>query len=169
MKFTPKTAAEIAASSLLPDGDYPLTIVTASDAPSKSSGKAMLTLNILVYPPGGGAARKITDYIVPGTAYADKKLFQLCHAVGLAQEYQAGDTPAFVFEGKECWAKIGSQKGQEKKDGSGSFDPKNCVRWYNAASPTVTALSSPAKPQPTDRQLANLPPAGAADDDQVPF
>ena len=127
--YTPKTAAELAAMDLLPDGDYPYAIGTVSDAPSKTSGKPMLTLKVEVYPPEGNS-KTVTDYIVMGSAYADKKLFELCQSTGLAAQYANGSLQPLDLEGKSGWCKIGSEKGREKSDGSGNFPDKNRIKWY---------------------------------------
>lgn len=171
--YKPKTEAEISAMNLLPDGDYPFSIRDASDAPSKSTGKAMLTLHLLCYTPTGGTV-EVLDRIVPGSNYADKKLFELCRAIGLLPRYQAGTLSADDFLNKEGWAKITTEAGKPKdpNDASkGTFFDKNKVGWYLKGPPE--SKGSPAgtgKPQPTERELANLPPAGAKlDDSDIPF
>ena len=164
--YQPKTANEIAAQSLLPDGEYPFDISKASDAPSKSTGKAMLTLTLEVYPGGVDSKTKtVTDRIVMGNAYADKKLFELCRALGLSEKYQSGTLNAVDFESRSGWAKIGFEKGKEKPDGSGNWPDKNRVNWYLKEAPGIKPVE---KPQPTERELANLPPNGAIEED-VPF
>ncbi len=156
--------------SLLADGDYPFTIRGTSDAPSKSTGKPMLTLKLLCYLPDG-RSREVVDRIVPGTAYSDKKLFELCRATNLLDKYQAGALQAADLEGKEGWAKIGHEAGKPKSNGEGNFADKNKVSWYLKGSPgSPLGAATPAKPQPTERELANLPPAGAKEEDSdVPF
>lgn len=170
--YTPKTEADIASMSLFPEGDYPFTVRDASDAPSKSSGKAMLTLHLLVYAPNGGTY-EVTDRIVPGSNYGDKKLFELCKALGLLPQYQNQQLNKDLFLGKEGWAKIRIEKGKPKDpndQSKGVFFDRNSVGWYLKGAPEKAASTTPARNQPTERELANLAPESAKDDgEMVPF
>lgn len=163
-----RSESEIAAMSLLPNGDYPFRISRTSDAPSKKTGNAMLTLELLCYLPDG-RSRSVTDYIVPGSPYGDKKLFELCKALGLLSAYQSQSLEAIDFECKEGWAKITIEKGKKKDKSEEFFPDKNKVGWYLKGAPgnPATPLGT-GKPEPTERELANLPPAGAEDLD-APF
>ena len=168
--YQPRTESEIAAMSLLPEGDYPFMITKTSDAPSKKTGKPMLTLSLLCYMTDG-RSREVIDYIVPGTAYADKKLFELCKATGLLAKYQSQSLQALDFEGKEGWAKISIEKGQKKENSDQYFADKNKVGWYLKGAPEgKTGAVPPVRREPTERELANLPPVGTPEaDDSAPF
>lgn len=177
MQYTPKTQEEIAAMRLKPEGAYAFDIADAKDGVSKSSGKEMIVLDVNLYD-ASGSIFQIRDWLVPGTSFGDKKIFEACRCMGLSSKYATGQINAEDFLGRSGWAKVKIGKPQAKKDGSGSFPAKNEIAWYLEAEPKKQAT------QPTDDQLANIAPttgstggrpthspAGPADDDggDVPF
>jgi hypothetical protein len=153
MKFQPKTEAEFAAMMILPEGEYPFQVTGAEDATSKTSGREMIVLDLVLFGPDG-ANRKVKDYLVPGTGYGDKKIFEFCRTTGLAAKYDLGSFSAADCIEKTGYAKIGVEP--EKDNGAGgTYPPKNTVKWYIAKPkgagpiPTggkVVSLPSPAKP-----------------------
>jgi hypothetical protein len=185
MQFTPKTASEIALMRLKPEGAYAFEVANAHDSQSKSSGKDMIVLDLNFYD-ANGSIFALRDYLVGGSQFGDKKIFEACRACGLSAKYESGKIEAEDFLGRSGWAKVKQGKAQEMKDKvtgqpTGKFfDPKNEVAYYLEGEPKAKTASN----QPTEDQLANLStpttgssggkpthsPAGPADDGQdIPF
>lgn len=176
MQFTPKTASEIALMRLKPEGAYAFEVANAHDAQSKSSGKDMIVLDLNFYD-ANGSIFSLRDYLVGGSQYGDKKIFEACRSCGLSAKYETGKIEAEDFLGRSGWAKVKQGKAQEMKDkATGAptgkfFDPKNEVSYYLEGEPKAKAA---AGNQPTEDQLANVASNSAASgdspvDEDVPF
>ena len=167
MQYTPKSASEIAAMKLKPEGNYAFEIATAEDTVSKSSGKDMIKVILNVYD-AEGRIFQVTDYLVPGTNYGDRKVFEFATSVGLAGKYASGAMTAEDVLGKSGWCKIKIGKAQRKKDGSGEFPPRNEVAWYLDKAPANSA--APVRREVPEHVATNTPPPGASvDDSEAPF
>lgn len=157
MKFAPKTEKEFAALNLFPEGEYGFQVIAAADDVSKTSGKEMIVLDLMLFGPDG-ANRKVRDYLVPGTIYGDKKIFEFCRTCGIQDLYDGGSFTAQDCIDKTGYVKIGVEKGKESPKG-GTFPDKNTVKWY---------VNKPAgvKPPP---EVKNEAPAEEVADSDVPF
>lgn len=160
MKFTPQTADEIAEGGMLADGDYDFEVVGACDAISKASGSEMIVLDLKVFT-RTGEHRMVKDYLV-ATPGGMRKVRAFAAAVGMLDDYEAGDLDAHALQGQAGRCKIGA-------DRSEGYEPKNRVAYYldpakaQAAVPPV-ARKTALKPAP-QRQVVV---AGDIDDD-IPF
>lgn len=167
MNYATRTEKELAEANLLPKGEYPFEIVEAQETKSKA-GNDMLVLEVDLISPETGARRRVTDYIVPGTIWADKKLHDLMWSIGLGQRYASGSISPDELLGKSGICGVGIDKGKPftAKDGSqkDGYD-KNKVAFYKRGDAAPSSRAG-AKPQPTEAQLANLSDGPTED---VPF
>jgi hypothetical protein len=168
MKYNTRSEKELAEANLLPKGEYPFEIADAKEQKSKA-GNDMLVLEVDCIGESG-ARKRITDYIVPGTIWADKKLHDLMWSVGLGEKYASGTITADDLVGRSGLAAVGIDKGKPftAKDGTEreGFD-KNKIAFYKRPE----SAPSSKKPQPTEAQLANQAQGGANEgaDEDVPF
>lgn len=145
--YTPVTEEQIQLSRLLPEGFYPIQLIKGEDATSKA-GAPMVKLSIVVFMEDG-ATRTITDYILPGTSWGDRSLFELCKASGLSQEYAQGKFLPYMVDGRTCFAKVGVQKGRPKdksKPDGEKWAPDNKIKGYHLTAPkgdTHTIINEP--------------------------
>jgi len=164
MNYNTRTEKELAEANLLPKGEYPFEIADANEQKSKA-GNDMLVLEIDCISETG-ARRRVTDYIVPGTIWADKKLHDLMWSVGLGERYATGIIQADDLRGRSGLAGVGIDKGKPftAKDGTqkDGYD-KNKIAFYKRPE----SAPSSKKPQPTDAQLENRTSEDA--DEDVPF
>ena len=169
MQYTPKSSSDIAAMRLKPEGNYAFEVANAEDTVSKSSGKDMMKVLLNVYDTEGRVFQ-VTDYLVPGTQYGDRKVFEFAASVGLGGKYATGQMTAEDVLGKGGWCKIKIGKAQPKKDGSGEFPPRNEVAYYLDKEPAKKGTSEPAPTVP--EHVANntaAPGAPVIDEDSIPF
>lgn len=166
MNYKTRSEKELAEANLLPKGEYPFEIIDAREQQSKA-GNDMLVLEIDLISTETGARRRVTDYIVPGSIWADKKLHDLMWSIGLGEKYAAGSIAADELLNKSGVAGVGIDKGKPftAKDGTqkDGYD-KNKIEFYKRAGSPAAATG--AKAQPTAAQLANQ--ADTLDED-VPF
>src|ERR1700761_1266802 len=91
-------AAEEAKKSLLPEGTYDFEIFDGEEKTSaKGNDMWVLTLNVF---DETGAGRKITDYLVSGTNYGERKIRHAAASCGLVSEYEAQKLVVEDFTGK---------------------------------------------------------------------
>lgn len=168
MKFTPKTEKELAEQMLIPDGVYPFEVISAVDTKSKTSGADMIAIQLRIFGPDNSEP-VLKDYLLESYM---RKILNFSKVTGLSANYQAGSLCAADCAGKQGYAKIGIEKGNEKKTAAGvstgEFYPdKNTVKDY------VVQPSAPPRAGPTDAQLSNTAPvttaAGAEGKDDIPF
>lgn len=160
MRFTPKSADEIAEAGLLPDGDYDYEVISATDEISKSSGNEMIVLNLKVFDANGGS-RTVRDYLVASEG-GIRKVRAFAVSCGRLTDYDAGLMEAADLQGSAGRCKIG-------RDQNEGYEPKNRVAYYldpakqrsgGIAAPVVRR-SAPAR-QP-------VPVGGGDIDDEIPF
>lgn len=145
MKFTPKTEAELAEEGLFPAGTYDFDILEAEDTYSKASGKDMIKLKLKVYGPNG-RTQQVWDYIGEWALY---KVSNLCKAIGLKDEYDAGELKAADMEGRSAKVKLAVEP-------AGEWPAKNTAKDY------LPAVSPASEPAPRAKVTANI-------DDEIPF
>lgn len=150
MQFTPKTEEQLSEESLLPEGEYPFTVIVARDTTSKTSGNPMIELQLEVYDEDG-KGRKVTDYLMESMGF---KLIHFASTTGLTAEYDRGDMPADIMQGRSGCLRL------RIEPASGNFRAKNSVRDYVKATEPAPAAAAPRRPA--------APPAGV-DPDQPPF
>jgi hypothetical protein len=163
MKFSPRSAEEIALDSLLPEGVYPFEVLDAIDTLSKA-GNEMLKLKLVVF--GDGSSPHVYDYLLEKLAY---KLRHFAETTGLLAEYEAGELTAQHCVNKEGYCKLAI----ERQDG---YEPRNTVKDYMvkekaAANDPLAAVPAAAQPAPRQRPRPQPAPqpAAAGFDDDVPF
>lgn len=128
--FNPLSDAELNElqnRDLLPDGNYAF-IVRNAETQTSGKGNPMLkvTLGILATPHN---EYPLSDYLMA----SEKMIFKLkhfCETLGLDAQYNQGNLRPEDCIGKMGKCKIGRQKGSQKKDLSGYFPDKNCVKDY---------------------------------------
>ncbi len=159
MQFTPKSEAQIIQESLLPDGVYPFTVQVAQEKTSKlkedgSGGNPMIEVQLEVFD-ADGRGHKMKDYLMEKLHY---KLLHFMQAVGLSAEYETGNVPADIIQGRSGMVQIRTEPA------SGQYMPKNSVKDYVKpdANAVPTAQPSPRATKPADA-------GGASPDDSPPF
>lgn len=168
MQYTPKSSSEIAAMRLKPEGNYAFEVANAVDTVSKSSGKDMMALTLNVFDTSG-AIFSVTDYLVPGTPYGDRKTFEFAATIGLGGKYATGNMTAEDVLGKGGWCKIKIGKASKKPDGK-EFPPKNEVAWYLDKEPTAKgAAPASASSQVPENVQNNTAATGTTDNSDTPF
>ena len=150
MKFTPKTAREIAEDGLLPKGRYDAEVKTAEDAVS-TKGNPMIKIHMRVFRPSGGEAH-IYDYLMEAAAY---KLRNFCYAVGLGTCYEEGTLRAEDLPRRSCEIELAID--DKNKD----YPPKNVIKDYIIPY-DVVKKEAPPKKQATAEDLNT-------DGDDIPF
>ena len=162
MKFTPKTADEIAADTLLAAGVYPFEVLKAANKFSKA-GNEMIEMVIGVYDSGGDCVH-VFDYLLEKLAY---KLRHFAETTGQMEKYENGELLAIDCEGKSGFCKI-------VIDTQPGYAPRNSVKDYVvAASDEKPATANPSRPTMTPAHKASMaaqaPAASGAFDDDIPF
>ncbi len=159
MRFTPKTADEIASERLLPDGEYDFEVTQVVETVS-TKGNDMLKVFLRVFKPDGSFVL-VTDYLMESIMY---KLLHFCEATGCEELYHSGmikgDDSGTVneFTGKQGRLKLGTQK-------SADYPDKNTVKDYIAANkgaakakrPTVKQMSAAAQAPVKDDMADDIP------------
>lgn len=136
MKFLPKKDEELNSYDVFPKGEYDFTIITASNETSKA-GNSMIKLELDIYASSGKKSR-VFDYLLETIAY---KLKHFCQAVGLHEEYDAGDIVADMCFNRSGRCIIGIQS-----DKTGEYSDKNIVRDYCKTEKKVDDINEEAIP-----------------------
>lgn len=129
-KFDSKTDEQIQAmkeSTLLEAGEYSFEVRAVTQTVSKS-GNQMLEV-LLGITDKNGEVRTIKDYLMA----IDSMIFKLkhfCEAIGLSEEYKAGNLDVMKCFDRTGRCKVNVQKGKLKSDGSGYYDDKNGILDY---------------------------------------
>lgn len=160
MKFTPKSEADIQASSgsfdPWPSGTYDFEVAEAEDTTSKA-GNDMIKLTLYVFNPEG-KRRTVFDYLLASIEY---KLRHAAEACGLLSAYEQGMLEAFDFTGKTGRLKLGVQPA---KDG---YDAKNTVRDYVKDDGSTAEEPAPKRWEAPRRK--SEPAAAGNIDDEIPW
>ena len=166
MKITPKDREELEKEAderkkemnrkgLLKPGIYDGEVMRAEETTSKkkpdgSGGNKMFKLKHRIFHDGGEI--HVYDYIVSTQL---EKLCAFCDAVGLSEEYDAGDINSDDMEGRAFRAKIGIEDEKPKDDGEGNWPAKNKVKDY---------LPKSEKDGGRKAEKPEEPPAASGDD-----
>jgi hypothetical protein len=148
-------------------GDYPFEIHDAADDVSKASGREQLKLTLYVFDPDGNR-RTVFDYIGADEKSAWKAR-HLAEAVGVVQQYEAGELDPFDLVGKTGDLKL------RVKPAQGDYPANNAVQDYIAKNGEAKASPRPATLRVDNRPAAPARPAnggttgGVLDDDSIPF
>lgn len=103
MNWKPKTEEEVQAAQLCPTGLQPFTILEASFATSKKSGKEMLKLKLNVLAEDGFQYH-IYDYVADW--FMEHKFRHFFFAVNCGGAYNSGTIDCADLVGREGWARI---------------------------------------------------------------
>ena len=157
MQITPKSEKELAEDMLLPEGEYPFTVIESNEVPSKSAkntGRLMFKLKLNVH---GDFDKHVYDYFADW--FSEYKLRHFAYAVGLGDAYESGnlDARGGALQGRQGFVKI-----KVEEDKSGTYGPKNVVKDY-----VVKEAKKSAAPEAKPSGL-NINPPGVESDD-VPF
>lgn len=155
MKFTPKSADEVARDGLLPAGVYPFEVMEATDTLSRA-GNDMIRLKLVVFGPDGETPH-VFDYLLEKLAY---KLRHFAEVTGLLPQYEAGELTAIHCLQKNGYVKLVI----EEQEG---YSPKNSVKDYEPA-PEGSAPRPVAAPRPAPVAAA-ASAAGFDDELDIPF
>lgn len=145
MKVQPKKEEELNSFSLLPDGEYPFTVLESDEIPSKSvknKGRMMFAVKLNVHGPSGD--RHVYDYFADW--FSEWKLRHFCHTIGILDKYEAGDVNGSLgaFNGRTGYVTVKTGKPQV------GYAAKNEVEDYVFKEAVTT-------------------PAPGPDDEDVPF
>jgi hypothetical protein len=162
MQFTPKTEDEVKSNrfSLLPDGDYPFTVLESNEQPSKSAknaGRIMCALKLAVHRPDGGD-QWVYDYFADW--FSEWKLKHFAETTGHGADYEAGslDVANNAAQGWQGMVRIvvevDKQSGKER----------NAVDDY-----IVEQRPAALKPEKAKAGFAQVKQAVAGVNDDVPF
>lgn len=156
MKYTAKTDEEFAKEEaealkklLMADGVYDFEVIDAEEKTS-SKGNDMIMLTLTVYDESG-EGNKITDYLVPGSTYGNRKIRHAAVACGLTEQYETEKLAAEDFTGRAGKLRIKIQKGTKDYP-----KPKNTVDDYLAKDGSVVVKAKPK----ADKSV---------DEDSIPF
>lgn len=147
MLFDPKSESELQALNLLPDGIYKFRVDEAEDTKSKSTGADMIKLNLSILDQDG-KEHIVLDYLLASLLY---KVLHFSETTGLEDKYNSGSLNAADCLGREGYAKIYTQQGQAKGDGT-NYPNRNAVKDY------VRKQSAPV-----------VAPMNEFKDDEIPF
>lgn len=153
MKFTPKTADELARDNLLPAGIYPFEVMEATDTLSRA-GNDMIKLKLVVFGPDGETPH-VFDYLLEKLAY---KLRHFAEVTGLLPQYESGDLTALHCMNRQGYVKLAI----EEQEG---YSPKNSVKDYEPA----PEGSTPRPVAATRAAPVAAAAAAAGFDDDIPF
>lgn len=135
--FTPKSDEELTMSKLLPEGEYPFIIKSATEKISKSSGNEMVELVAEVFGPDGGSVI-VYDYLV----LTDKMAWKLKHfylSLSMKTQYNAGVLNAPQFVDKKGKASVTIEKQADKA-------PRNRIKDYISAQKSTPSAGTSAPP-----------------------
>ena len=110
MDFNPADANSVQEASLLPDGEYRLTVVEAEERVS-SKGNEMIALTLS----GEGQSvrnDRIFEYLV-STSGSVFRIEQFCASAGLEKEFASGHLTGDQCKGKIVRAVINTEKGRD--------------------------------------------------------
>jgi hypothetical protein len=122
MNFKPCSDKEIADSKLWAKADYPFEILNAEEKTSQEKGNPMFELTVKITGPDG-AARTLTDYVLPRRA---EKFKHCCAACGLLEKYETGILSDDDFVGRRGRLRLGVEK--QKKNSE--YGPRNVILDY---------------------------------------
>ena len=148
MKITPKTEEEVGGAwELLPDGEYPFTVLESDEIASKSAknkGKMMFAVKLNVHAKDGDY--HVYDYF--SDWFSEWKLRHFAATTGQLDSYEKGDLNGATgaFNGKVGYVKIARERNEKYGD-------KNVVKDY---------IVRDAAPK-------SAPPAQEPDTSDVPF
>ena len=148
--------------NILPIGEYPFEVAGVEDAISKTSGKEMIAMELYVFPPSGGR-KMVKDWLVAGTNFGDKKIYEFAHATGLADKYESGTFGAEDCAGKTGYLMLGIQTGKKKNNSEEFFPDRNSVKYY-----VNKERNKPEAENPKHLE-SSVPIAQAELDEDVPF
>lgn len=126
MKFTPVPEDKLKREwPLLPNGDYPFTVLESAELPSKSAknkGKMMFAVKLNVHGPKGD--QHVFDYFAPW--FSEWKHRHFAATTGQLTAYEAGEMNGDLnaFAGKVGYVTIATEPA------SGSYAAKNVVKDY---------------------------------------
>ena len=145
MQFNPLPDDDLkgGAMNVFARGEYDASIDVATEELSKSSGAAMIKLGIHVY--DGAAKTYVFDYLMAEGAAA-WKLGAFCKAVGLMDQYHAGELEARNLAGMSLRVKLDIEPARD------GYDAKNKVRSYLGGS-GVVAKAAPAPSEDDDQDV----------------
>lgn len=123
-----------------------------TEATVSNNGNEMIKVVNEIYNEEGNKITTILDFIVPGSRYGDKKLFQFCKSLNIIDAYAKSDLNAVVNAaiGKSGYATISIQKGEDE------YPDRNSIGMYVSGAATSKELQ---KAKDVEEEL----------DDDIPF
>lgn len=153
MNFQPKTAEELAAQSLWPDGEYDFEIIKAeyavSGAQSKNPGTKYIKMTARIF--DDESERLVNPILHPAMEW---QLRSFCYETGLDAQYVAG-----TLDPHDCVGRAGKLQLKTEK-ANGNFPAKNVVKDWGC------------KEKKQKAEKAALPkevPESGTESDDVPF
>lgn len=153
LRFIPKSETELNRFALLPDGDYPFTVLESKEQASKSAknaGRPMVALKLGVYADDG---REVWVFDYFADWFSEWKLKHFCETTGHEKDYLAGNLDPSE-NGCQGWK--GMVRITLGVDNNGK--ERNSVDDYIVeAEKTEPAVAPPPKPPVTDDDDDGLP------------
>ena len=155
MIIVPKTEEDIQLADLLPDGEYPFTVIDSNEVASKSEknkGRMMFAIKLAVH---GDRDKHVYDYFADW--FSEGKLRHFAFEIGLGASYEAGQLDATngALKGRQGYVVI------KTAPAKGNFGPKNEVLDYGSTNKTQS--------KPSSTQSKTAPPTDEDGSGDVPF
>lgn len=155
-KITPISETEYKARNAWPIGWYAATVVDAPDScieKLSNAGNLMFVTKFQVYN-DDGKMKFVTAYIMADGAAA-WQLRSASEALGVLDQYRAGEIKENDLKGKSCFVKLGIEI-----DKDGVYEDKNVIKEFKKKMPgKITAADIP---KPTEAKASYI-------DDSIPF
>lgn len=105
MEYTPQKESDIRSNMLLQPGVYDFEVAGATEKTSKA-GNDMIEMQVRVFPGDDSSPRLLRDWLVAGSDLGELKINRFAHAVGVEDQYFAGQFSALSCEGAAGKCKV---------------------------------------------------------------
>jgi hypothetical protein len=162
MKITPIDENEYSSRNLWADGVYPCSIVECEEGASKKTGAAFFKMKVQLFNEENQSTNLF--YYMMAEGNAAWQLRAGVEALGLLDNYRAGEISADDFYQKTAYAFVGHQSATDQ------YPAKNIIKGFRA-DPPANKTSAPVKPAQKVQQLQKKQSVGSFDDlmDDIPL
>jgi len=162
LHYKPKSEKELNRYPVLPEGDYPFTVLESDEVASKSpknAGKIMVKLKLNVH--GPDFDKHVFDYFADW--FSEWKLKHFLEAIGRGADYESGqiDARENAYEGRTGYVRIIIEENKETGEDRNAVDDY-IVQPAQKVIPKLTPTSTALAPAPAaHKELSSQ--------DDVPF
>ena len=162
LHYKPKSEKELNRYPVLPEGDYPFTVLESSEVASKSqknAGKLMVKLKLNVH--GPDFDKHVFDYFADW--FSEWKLKHFLETIGRGADYESGqiDARENAYEGRTGYVRIIIEENKETGEDRNAVDDY-IVQPAQKVIPKLTPTSTALAPAPAaHKELSSQ--------DDVPF